>query len=338
MTQRKLTRRQAWRIQRIQEERQRRAARRGTNADALLYSNQLGLEQHGLLISHYGATLEVEAADSTTNRCVARQNLGALVTGDHVVWRSDRHGGGVVVAVLPRRSALARPSSSGTLKPVAANIDQVLIVAAPIPALNESMIDRYIVAAETTGLAPVVVLNKIDLLSGQERNEFDARLSIYRDVGYSVVKASTVQAHGLDGLLAQLKGKTSVFVGQSGVGKSSLIGTLLPDEDLRTGAVSASTGKGRHTTSVSRLYHLPGGGSLIDSPGVRDFALWSMSPESVAQGFREFRPFLGQCRFRNCAHGDEPGCALQEAASKGQISARRLNSYHAIVASLADGR
>jgi ribosome biogenesis GTPase len=128
-------------------------------------------------------------------------------------------------------------------------------------------------------------------------------------------------------VIEQLKGHTSVFVGQSGVGKSSLVKTLLPQERISVGELSAQSGLGQHTTSTARLYHLPAGGAIIDSPGVREFRLWPMSRQALARGFIEFRPWLGQCKFRDCSHTHEPGCALREAVARGEISRQRLESY-----------
>ena len=133
-----------------------------------------------------------------------------------------------------------------------------------------------------------------------------------------------------------MRGKTSVFVGQSGVGKSSIIQTLLPDELLRVGAVSESTGKGVHTTTTAKLFHLPGGGDLIDSPGIREFGLWHMTPQELEYGFREIRPLIGLCKFRNCRHMGDPGCALERAAAEGEISTERLKSFHRILQDMAE--
>lgn len=327
MAKRKLTRRQQWRIEKIQEERRQRAERKQARAVAVLDEQQgLGEEQEGLVIANFGATLELETTAGTTVRCQLRQNLPLIVVGDRVVWQSAGEGG-VVIALQERRSRLARPDAQGELKAVAANLDQVLVVAAPAPVYSADLINQYLAAAELTGIAPLLVFNKIDLIDEQNREEVDALLAIYRDIGYPVLTASTKQQHGLDDLIEQLKEKTSVFVGQSGVGKSSLVKCLLPKEAINVGELSAQSGLGQHTTSTARLYHLPSGGHIIDSPGVREFRLWPMSRLALAEGFVEFRPFLGQCKFRDCRHEHEPGCALREAVERGDISAQRLQSY-----------
>jgi ribosome biogenesis GTPase / thiamine phosphate phosphatase len=327
MAKRKLSRRQQWRVEKIQQERQQRAERKtasGTVED--LKELALGPEQEGLLVANYGASVEVEDAEAMAHRCQLRQNLPPLVTGDRVVWQPAAEGG-VVSALLPRRSMLSRPDSLGELKPVAANIDQIMVVAAPAPEFSADLIDQYLAAAELTGITPILVFNKIDLVDDSKRQQVDELLQRYRRIGYTVLETSTKLNHGLDDLRQQLNNKTNVFVGQSGVGKSSLVKALLPQHEISIGELSQQSGLGQHTTSTSRLYHLPDGGTLIDSPGVRDFRLWSMNRMALAEGFREFAPFLGHCRFRDCRHESEPQCALREAVENGKISKQRLQSY-----------
>ncbi len=338
MAGRKLTRRQAWRIEKIQQERLKRAQRKQERDNGPADDAKLGPEQTGRVVANYGASVEVERDDGACQRCAVRQNLETLVVGDQVVWQQPEGSEqGVVTALIPRTTLLARPDASGRVKALAANIDQILVVAAPRPDYDTRLIDQYLIAAETTGITPVIVLNKVDLLDDKSRPVVEADLETYHTIGYPVIYASTVANHGLDDLLSHLQGKTSVFAGQSGVGKSSLIQSLLPETEITVGELHAATGLGRHTTSASRLYHLPGGGVLIDSPGVRDFRLWRVDRQQLADGFREFRPFLGLCRFRDCSHTHEPGCALQEAVAAGDITQRRLDSYLALAAALDEG-
>ena len=332
MAKRKLTRQQAWRIQKIQDERRQRAERKAIDM-AQLGDEQLGPERPGLVIANYGASLDIATDDGTSYRCRLRQNLESLVTGDKVIWQQIGDSNeGVVVALQPRHTLLARPDARGEMRPLAANIDQILVVAAPRPAYSTELIDQYLVAAETTGITPLIVFNKIDLLSDPaEREAVERDLGRYHAIGYRILRASTVAQHGLDELIVALRDRVSVFVGQSGGGKSSLVQALLPQEEIRVGPLMESTGLGRHTTSASRYYHLPSGGAIIDSPGVRDFSLWHMNPTELAHGFVEFRPHLGQCRFRDCRHREEPGCALHEAVETGEITAERLANYHRMV-------
>lgn len=318
-----------------------RQAQRPDRGDA-----RTGAEQEGLVIAHFGRQVEVEAlagADAgQVFRCHLRANLDALVAGDRVVWCAETGGEeryrGIILAGRERRSLLARPDShSGLPKPVAANLDRLGIVIAPQPQPFANLIDRYLVAAENAGITPFIVLNKLDLLDdaslGERRAEIEALLAEYRALGYAVVAASAHASHGLDALIGQLRGHTSAFVGQSGVGKSSLVGALLPGVDIRVGALSEAAAKGRHTTTTARLFHLPGAAAdLIDSPGIREFGLDHLDRGAVERGFVELRDWLGRCRFRDCRHQQEPGCALAAAAASGAISAARLRSFRAILA------
>lgn len=338
MAKRKLTRRQAWRVKKIQEERSERARRRDASAQDALGAGELGPESPGLVIAHYGSQVDVESAPGISHRCHLRANIAHLVTGDRVTWCRGEPTG-VVVAQEPRQSELCRPDPYGNLKPVAANIDQIFIVFAPLPTPHANLLDRYLVAAEAVGIEPVLLLNKTDLLQPGSvlSTEIEAMLADYPGLGYRLLRVSS-REDGLAPLQAALAGRTSVFAGQSGVGKSSLVNALLPGVDLRVGTLSEQSDKGTHTTTTARLFHLPDGGSLIDSPGIREFGLWHMQRDEVAWGFREFRPLLGHCRFRDCRHEQEPGCALLAAVEHGTISSRRLASYRHIVASLDDRR
>lgn len=335
MSGRRLTRRQIERIRDSQAQRRERARDRAGDAAEALLEGDLEPPQAGRVVANHGASLIVAAADASLHRCLVRQNLGALACGDHVLWQAARSGDGVVVAVEPRRSLLSRPDYGGRLKPVAANLDQVAVVIAVAPDFNEFLIDRYLVAIALIGVEPLIVVNKIDLLDDAGRERVDARLATYRRIGYTVLPASTRASHGLDALRARLGSHTSILVGQSGVGKSSLVQALLPDLDIQTRALSAATGHGTHTTTTTMLYHLPGGGELIDSPGVRSFELAEVSPGELERGFVEFAPYLGRCRFGDCSHRVEPGCALLAAVAEGAVDPRRLAAFHQIRDSLA---
>ncbi|WP_287029538.1 small ribosomal subunit biogenesis GTPase RsgA [Pseudomonas sp. UBA6310] len=340
MAKRQLNRRQSWRIEKVQEERAARAAKRESRALDELEGGDLGPEQTGLVIAHFGVQVEVEAVDGEIRgqvfRCHLRANLPALVTGDRVVWRAGNQGNGVIVAQLPRNSELCRPDSRGQLKPVAANVDLIVIVFAPLPEPHANLIDRYLIAAEHAGIRPLLLLNKADLVDEQNGPRLNALLAVYRQLGYPLMEVSAHEGGGMDALQARLDGHVSVFVGQSGVGKSSLVNSLLPGVDTRVGGLSEVTGKGTHTTTTARLFHFPGGGELIDSPGIREFGLGHVSRDDVEAGFIEFADLLGTCRFRDCKHDREPGCALLKALEEGRIQPQRMASYRHIIASLPD--
>jgi len=333
MTKRKLTRRQQWRIEKIQVERSVRADKRDKQADDTLTESDLGPEQHGLIITHYGMQVVVEATEGESKglqqRCHFRSNLGSLVTGDRVVWRAGNPLG-VVVAVLPRESALQRPDPHGDMKTVAANIDRIIIVVAPYPEPHANLIDRYLVAANAIDIQPVLLINKTDRIDETTRDKINYLEKTYRDLGYDVLMVSTKNGTGLEEFREYLTHFTSVFVGQSGVGKSSLVNALLPESNLRVGDLSERQ-QGTHTTTSATLLHFPGGGHLIDSPGIREFGLWHMEENDVLEGFIEFRPFLGHCKFRDCSHRHEPGCAILTALESGKISATRMDSYRYIL-------
>lgn len=341
MSKRNLTRRQTWRIEKVQQEKTARAQKKEVAFSEQLKAGELGEETQGRLTAHFGSQAEVELrSDGTRYRCFLRANLGSLVTGDLVVFRPgppvDGIYTGVIEAVQPRSSELSRPNAYGQVKPVAANIDQIILVIAPEPEAHPNLIDRYLVAAENCGIEPIILLNKTDLLNEQNKAPLIALLNSYQQLGYRTLSVCSHIEASLGELKNFLNGRTSVFVGQSGVGKSSLISTLLPNEELRVGALSAHTAKGRHTTTTARLYHFPAGGDLIDSPGIREFGLWHMSKDEVLYGFKELRNIVGNCRFRDCSHLHEPGCALLLAVKNQEVSERRLNSFHHIVKTLAE--
>ncbi|MDD4862476.1 MAG: small ribosomal subunit biogenesis GTPase RsgA [Alishewanella agri] len=328
--------------QRIADNEQRRLKRSNKTSasdwdDALLHP-----PEPGLVLSRFGQHADVEDTSGAVVRCNMRRTISSVVTGDQVSWRRSKQPtgsiDGVIEAVAERHSVLLRPDFYDGLKPVAANIDLMIIVSAILPALSLNIIDRYLVASEITGIKPLLVINKIDLLPETEQQALDQQLQLYRQMGYACLLVSAKTGQGMAELLQYLHSGTSIFVGQSGVGKSSLMNTLMPGLAAATQEVSEVSGLGQHTTTVSRLYHLPEGGKLIDSPGIREFALWHLSPEEVTNGFIEFRPWLGRCKFRDCKHLTDPGCAIQHAVAEGEISPLRYESYQKILHSMAQDK
>jgi ribosome biogenesis GTPase len=285
----------------------------------------------GRVVASHGrdALIEDDAGDRT--RCRMQGRRLAVVCGDRVRWIPARTegGGGLVTEVLPRTTQLQRIDLRGQPEPVAANLTQLLAVVAPVPAPDFGLCDRYLAAAEWARLKSCVVANKSDLPDPGGRLE--EALADYERIGYPLVRASKRAAGGGAALAARLAGETSVLVGQSGVGKSSLTNLLVPGIEAAVGEVSRASESGRHTTSTASLYRLPGGGELIDSPGVRDFAPPLPAPREIAGGFREIAVAAGDCRFRDCLHRREPGCAVAAAAQAGAIAPRRLASYRQLL-------
>ena len=258
-----------------------------------------------------------------------------IVTGDAVRLVETASGAGQIVEVLPRRSQLTRcavASRQGAYageQVLVANIDQVIFVfAAANPEPHWTLLDRYLVAAHAQNLLPLVCITKMDLLENTDAQPALLQaVEEYRRIGYRVLLTSSRGGSGMDALRAAMDGKTSALFGKSGVGKTSLLNALVAGLGERVSAVNPVTGKGRHTTTTAQVFTLPWG-ALIDTPGMREFALWDVDAHTLDQFFPEMRPFVGRCRFRaGCSHTEEPGCAVRAAVAGGQISPRRFNSY-----------
>jgi len=334
MSKRKISRKQAWRANKIQQERINRAQKKENSEIHALKNQSLGVEESGLVIAGHGTQLIIEDQNKYQIPCTWRQNLGAIVVGDQVIWQRIDDSHGVIIAILPRESLLERPNFHGKTKLVAANIHQMFIVCSPVPALQFDLIDRYLVAVELANIKPIIVVNKIDLLSKEKLNLLKEEMQRYSEIEYDVLYVSSNARNGLKSLESALENKFSILVGQSGVGKSSTIKALLPDINIQIGEISTISKLGKHTTSASRLYHLNHGGAIIDSPGVRDFGLWHLEKESIAIGFKEFMPYLGKCKFSNCSHINEPSCAILDALKENKISRVRWKNYTNIYKSL----
>jgi ribosome biogenesis GTPase len=288
------------------------------------------MKRRGLVIARHRRELVIEDEDEQTMSCLLRGRKIRPLTGDEVLWQRQADGTTVIERVLPRRTVLERIDSRGRAEGVAANVSLLLVVIAPRPAPDWELVDRYLVAAELMGIDAVLVRNKRDLAdSGMDR-----RAAAYADLGYAVIQTSVTDRGGLDALGRALSSRRGVLLGQSGVGKSSLINALLESDLQAVGDLSGRKGLGRHTTTAAILYRLPRGGELIDSPGVRRYATKVDEPAMLERGFREFRAYLGQCRFSDCRHMDEPGCAVRGALEQGEIEPARYRSYRTFRATL----
>lgn len=318
MSKRRINKQQSARIEKIQ-----------ANYRQKTENNESLATEDGLVLSRFSRHADIEDNNANRIHCSIRPNIDSLVAGDKVIWQAEGENSGVIVSRYPRVSMLSRPGKRGEFKPVAANISQVIIVVAAKPELSWPLLDSYIVMAEQLGLELCIVLNKVDLPCEAIQKEL---LACYQPLGYRILFSSQQNNQGYDLLKQTLNHQTSVFVGQSGVGKSSLIAGLLPHENkIQTAEISTNSELGCHTTSNSRYYHIPSGGALIDSPGVREFGLWHLPVTEITQGYREFRPLISQCKFRNCNHKDSPQCAIIKALNESRLTQKRYDNYLKIV-------
>ena len=260
-----------------------------------------------------------------------------LAVGDEVRLERDVRGGAWAIAeILPRRSRLARRAPGGAYgeRVVAANVDQVVVVfAAAEPAPHRRLLDRFLVVASANDIPARIVINKMDLAPP----DVAARFADYPRAGYPVHHTSVARREGLDALHEVLRGRVSALTGPSGVGKSSLLNAMYPGLDLRVGAISRAVGKGRHTTVGASMHPLPDGGYVMDTPGLREVGMWNLDPRALDRCFPEMRDALGRCRFRDCRHRAEPGCAVREAVLAGTVSAERYDSYLRLLDELEEG-
>ncbi len=279
----------------------------------------------GLVIASHGRRILVESDAGERIPCAIQGRDLQIHCGDEVRWRRDTAADrGIATERLPRRSVLERTNANGGAEVVVANLTQLVVVLAPEPAPDFFIVDRFLAAAELAGITALIVRNKVDLATTPE---LDAEISNYAALGYPVVVASTQHNSGIDELARHLEKHRSVLVGQSGVGKSSLANALVPGLGAATAELSAATEEGKHVTSVSTLHHLPSGGDLIDSPGVRDFAPAIERIGRAADAFREIAARAGECRFSDCRHLREPDCAVLAAVEAGSIERRRYESF-----------
>lgn len=281
------------------------------------------------VIANFGATVAVESEEDGSRlveKAVPMRNLPLLVAGDRV--RCVREGTAYrVTELLERSSVLERADFRGQSKPLAANLTHLAIVSANEPGIDSLLIDQFCVAASRAGISAIIVINKSDRLDAQEREAALAMLAVYRKVGYPGVLVDTKTDGALEPLRDEMAGRAVTLVGASGVGKSSIVQCLLPDQEVRIGALSKATGFGSHTTSVTFWYELANGAAIVDSPGVRQYSVAHLSPEHVRTGYPELLEASQGCRFGNCTHTVEPRCAVKEALDEGQIARWRFDNY-----------
>lgn len=274
-----------------------------------------------------GHRLELEAADGRRLPARTKGKRLRVVCGDRVEAAPiPGEADWLVKAVMPRHNVLARIDARGRPESLAANLDQLVVTAAVLPEPDFFIVDRYLCAAELMGIEAAVVFNKTDLEHAEP-----AEPAGYEAVGYPLLRVSAETGSGIEALAGQLAGRVSMLVGQSGVGKSSLINAVVPAAAQRVGAVSEARREGRHTTVAAEMIALPRGGRLIDSPGVRDFAPHIAADVDVGAGFREIRRAAAGCRFNDCLHRSEPACAVRAAVEAGEISEQRYTSYRRLL-------
>lgn len=278
---------------------------------------------NGIVIARYGANALVHVANHPSMLCAIRPNCPEIVIGDNVQVAVQAQGQNIVNALLPRRNLLSRMAYQNKEKLLASNIDTLCIVLAPEPVPEATTLDRYLMGAEAAHIPPIIIVNKSDLLT--DKTQFPLDMTLYEKLGYRVFWVSCKKNNWKE-LAAVLSGNI-LLVGQSGVGKSSLINTFVPDKPAQVGALSLRTGLGQHTTTTAQCYALPQGGWIMDSPGIRQFNVHAHSLETLCQGFIEFAAYLGKCRFRNCCHRAEPDCAVKAAVETGAIAFERYQHY-----------
>ncbi len=263
-------------------------------------------------------------------RKILKETHSPIAVGDYIKFSKLKNKDGVIEELLERKNKISRPSKWGPSKEkiMVSNVDHIVaVISAKNPDLKTNLLDRMLLVAERESLQALICINKADLV---EKTELDPVLELYTKLRYRIMAVSALSGFGLEDLKDRLKNKFSVFIGQSGVGKTSLLNRIQPNLDLKVQEISRYSNKGKHTTSFVSTFHLDFGGMIADTPGFRDFGLWGVQPEELVYLFREFRRYYDKCRFNPCSHVHEPGCAVREAVSKEKITELRYNSYKKI--------
>ncbi len=295
----------------------------------------------GLVVKSTGSWYEVRCEDGQVVTCRIRGKFrtqgikytNPVVVGDQVTFEMENDGAGTITQIAPRRNYIERKATnlSKVSHLIASNIDMVfLVVTLKEPRTSQGFIDRFLVAAESFRIPACLVFNKMDLYDEDERADVEALADLYRQIGYETLFTSVVTGQGIEALRKMLEGRVSLFSGHSGTGKSALVNAVEPSLQLRVGEISQQHHKGKHTTTFAEMFPFAGG-YLMDTPGIKEFGLIRYGKEEVRDYFPEIRALQHQCRFSNCLHLQEPGCAVLQAVEEGTISASRYLNYVSIV-------
>ncbi len=303
----------------------------------------------GIVVRNTGSLYEVKTDEGQLVPCRVKGNFrlrgirstNPVAVGDRVVLIDSGGDVAYIVEIEERRNYIIRKASNLSKQShiLAANLDlAVLMVTLVRPETTTTFIDRFLASAEAYRVPVVLAFNKMDDLSDEERAETEALIALYQNIGYHCYLLSAAEGYGVDALLAEMQGKVTLLAGHSGVGKSTLLNYLVPGANVRTAEISSVHGSGMHTTTFSELFELPGGGSVIDIPGIKGFGTFDMEAEEVSHYFREFFETSAECRFSNCTHTQEPGCAVLEAIERGEIALSRYESYISMLGDKEEGK
>ena len=294
------------------------------------------MTHQGKIITNFGGSIMVKLDNCEKINATLRSHLkGELTVGDNVELLFDNNTY-VITTLLERKNLISRPNMyQRKNKNIAANIDQAAVIFTHSPAPIEHYIDRYLAAFHNSNIEPLIIINKTDSQSIEDKEHIDELANRYKKIGYTVCYISAISGFGIDKLNLELEGKTSIFLGQSGVGKSETLNEILGRHTILTNIVSESTKRGKHTTTCSTLYEINDNTSIIDSPGIREFGLWNITQKELFDGFLDFKQFRGMCQFRNCAHEiNSKGCEIVKQMDNGNIDPLRFKNYHRILSEI----